>query len=309
MSSIKHFDFRRLDLNLLVTFDALMVERNVTRAAARLRLGQPAVSHALGRLRAFLNDPLFVATRRGLVPTRRAAELADWVRGVLEGAQSTLLQAPSFDPKDWGGVIRLGLPDTIEMVLMPQVLAKLAEAAPKARLTVYAASDWRQALDRLDDGVLDLYVGLATELKPWQHRRDLWDEPFLAMFSRAQLDLRVPMSLKDYLRQRHVIPTPREGSMEGRADRMLARIGRRRTVILSTPHFLALPHFLLETPAIATLHARPARRLAAAFGLETSHVPVDLGTVTESMVWHEMADRDPAQRWFRAIVAEVAALL
>src|SRR5216683_3843874 len=119
---MNYFDLRRIDLNLLVTFDALMTERSVTRAAERLGLGQPAVSHALGRLRELLGDPLFVVTRHGLTPTRRALGLATWVRSVLEQAQRALLEPASFKPAEWTETVRIAMTPTVDMVLMPRLL-------------------------------------------------------------------------------------------------------------------------------------------------------------------------------------------
>src|SRR5262245_585447 len=102
---MKHFDLRRIDLNLLITFDALMTARSVTGAAERLGLGQPAVSHSLARLRKLTGDSLFVASRRGLVPTNRALGIAAWGRSVLEEAQQKLLQPPPFNPAEWSATV------------------------------------------------------------------------------------------------------------------------------------------------------------------------------------------------------------
>jgi DNA-binding transcriptional LysR family regulator len=303
---MNYFDLRRIDLNLLVTFDALMTERSVTRAAERLGLGQPAVSHALGRLRELLGDPLFVVTRGGLTPTRRALGLATWVRSVLEQTRQTLLEPAPFDPAEWTGVVRIAMTPTIDMALMPHLLARLAKRAPNVRVTVHAVPEWRDVLDQLDEGQLDLYVGLAGELGSAHRHCVLWEERFLALFSPARLKLRVPISLDDFLAHPHILATTREETMEGRLDHALTRIGRQRRIVLSTPHFLVVPHLLLEAPLIATLHGRPARWLASAFKLRTSPVPVEIASFSESMVWHEVVDRDPAQVWLRDTISEVA---
>src|SRR5437868_843322 len=140
---MNHFDLRRIDFNLLVTFDALITERSVTRAAGRLGLGQPAVSHALSRLRELVGDKLFVSGKNGLVPTSRALHLAPWILSVLEQAQNALLGPSVFDPRDWTGTVRIAMTPTIDMVLMPRLLAKLQEQAPKLQVAVYAIPRWR----------------------------------------------------------------------------------------------------------------------------------------------------------------------
>ncbi len=303
---MNHFDLRRIDLNLLVTFDALMAERSVTRAADRLGLGQPAVSHALGRLRELIGDSLFVSTKNGLVPTRRALGLATWVRSVLEQARRALLEPASFKPAEWTETVRIAMTPTVDMALMPRLLPQLAERAPKLKMEVYAVPEWRDILDRLDDGALDLYIGVIGELRPHHRQTTLWAESFLAAFSPKQLNLRTPLSLADYVAHPHVMATTREETMEARVDRGLARIRKQRQIVLSTPHFLVIPHLLLEASLIATLHSRPARWLAASFKLRTSPLPIRVESFTEAMIWHEIVDRDPAQLWLRETILGIA---
>jgi DNA-binding transcriptional LysR family regulator len=303
---MKHFDLRRIDLNLLVTFDALITLRSVTRAAASLGLGQPAVSHSLGRLRELTGDTLFVATRRGLVPTSRALGLSAWVRSVLEEAQQKLLEPPPFDPAEWVGIVRLAMTPMMDMALMPRLLGQLAAQAPHVHVMVQAAAVWRDVVDRLDDGAVDIYVGFAGELKPRHRQHALWEENVLALFSPARLDLAIPVTLDDYLSCSHILVTQRGGVMERQVDDALAKIGRRRRIVLSTPHFLVVPHLLLETPLIATMHGRAARWLGGAFNLKTSPVPAAVSSFQESMVWHEVVDRDPAQLWLRQTILNLA---
>ena len=303
---MKHFDLRRIDLNLLVTFDALMTMRSVTRAAERLGLGQPAVSHSLARLRELTGDSLFVTSRRGLVPTSRALGLAAWVRSVLEEAQQRLLERPRFNPAEWAGTVRLAMTPMMDMALMPRVLGQLARQAPHVRVVVNAAAVWRDVVDRLDDGAVDLYVGFAAELKPWHRRRTLWEESVLALFSPTHLDLALPLALDDYLSCSHILVTQRGGVMERQVDDALAQIGRQRRIVLSTPHFLVVPPLLLEAPLIATLHGRAARWLGGAFKLTMGAVPINVPSFEESMVWHEVVDRDPAQLWLRDMILNTA---
>jgi DNA-binding transcriptional LysR family regulator len=303
---MNHFDLRRIDLNLLTIFDALFTTRSVTRAATRLGLGQPAVSHSLARLRELTGDALFVATRRGLVPTSRALGLSAWVRTVLEEAQQKLLEPPLFDPAAWTGTVRLAMTPMMDMALMPRLLGQLAARAPHINVVVHAAAVWRDVLDRLDDGGVDLYVGFAGELKSWHRQRALWEENVLALFSSARLNLTSPIALDDYLSCSHVLVTQRGGVMERQVDEALAKIGHQRRIVLSTPHFLVVPHLLLETPLIATMHGRAARWLGRAFNLETSPVPAAVSSFQESMVWHEVVDRDPAQLWLRQTISDLA---
>lgn len=303
---MNYINLRRIDLNLLATFDALMVERSVTRAAERLGLGQPAVSHALARLRELVGDKLFISSRSGLLPTSRALRLAPWGRSVLEQAQRTLIQPPAFNPVEWNGVVRIAMTPTVDMVLMPRLLARLGQHAPKLQVAVHAVPEWRNILDGLERSSLDLYVGVTGKLTPSYRHCTLWKEGFLAAFSPRQLRLRAPLSLSDYLGHPHIAAATREITMERRLDEALARIRRQRRIVLTTPHFLVLPHLLLEAPFIATLHGRPAQWLAGAFKLKTSPLPLKIESFTESMVWHEAVDSDPAQLWLRNTILQLA---
>jgi LysR family transcriptional regulator, mexEF-oprN operon transcriptional activator len=138
----------------------------------------------------------------------------------------------------------------------------------------------------IDDGGIDLYVGFAGELKSWHREQTLWEENIIALFSSARLDLAIPLTLDDYLNCAHVLVTQRGGVMERQVDDALAQIGKQRRIVLSTPHFLVVPHLLPETSVIATLHGRAARWFGAAFGLTTSPVPIEVSGFKESMVWH-----------------------
>src|SRR5262245_47494038 len=303
---MKHFDLRRIDLNLLVTFDALMTTRSVTRAAERLGLGQPAVSHALARLRDVTGDSLFVSSRQGLVPTSRALSIAGWVRSVLEDAQQKLLEPAPFNPAEWAGTVRLSMTPKMDMLLMPRLLAQLAVQAPHVRVVVYAAPIWHKVVDQLDDGAVDLYVGFTGELKAWHRQRALWKENLLALFSSKQLRRFLPLTLGSYLACSHVLVTQQRGVWERQVDDALAHIGHQRRVVLTTPHFFVIPQLLLETPLIATMHGRAARWFKRAFKLMTSPVPIEITSFDESLVWHEVVDGDPAQRWLRQTILDVA---
>jgi DNA-binding transcriptional LysR family regulator len=303
---MNHFDLRRVDLNLLVIFDALMLERSVTRAAERVGLGQPAVSHALSRLRILLGDRLFVSTRQGVVPSARALELAPWVRSVLEDVREKVFSRPPFHPASWTAEVRLGMTPLTDMALTPRLSMCLAKEAPGARLTIQATPVWRDLLDRLDDRTLDLFVGHAGELKPWHAQRVLWQESMLAVFSPRTTKKRPPLSLKDYLACAHVRGVQRGGIMEQKVDQALALIGEKRRVTVSTPHFLVIPELLKRAPVVATLNGRVARWLAKTFGLAISPLPFAVEKFQESIVWHETADRDPAQQWLRETMERIA---
>src|SRR3954471_11246996 len=175
---IDHANLRRLDLNLLIAFDALLAEGSVTRAAERVGIGQPSMSHALGRLRDILKDELFVRAPDGVRPTPRALALADPIRGALSAIQETLFQERGFDPAEAERTFILGMADSIEVALLPRLMAYLEAEAPKIRVRIRAI-DRFDVLEQLDRDRLHLGVGLLTEGDVRHKRRRLYGTNYL----------------------------------------------------------------------------------------------------------------------------------
>jgi LysR family transcriptional regulator, mexEF-oprN operon transcriptional activator len=308
MLLINHAHLSRFDLNLLVAFDALLAEGSVTRAAERVGIGQSAMSHALGRLRRLLKDELFVRAPEGMKPTPRAVSLAEPIRITLSAIQEMLLQGQGFDPAEAERTFLLGMPDSIEVVLLPRLLAHLEAEAPKIRVRVRSI-DRFEVLEQLDRDRLHLGIaGLLTEGTIHHKRRRLYVTNYLCLYDPARLSLAPPLTVEDYLAVSHVLGSPR-GDAHGVVDDALASLGLRRTIAVVTPHFAAVPFLLKGARLLSTVPERPARLFAEQFGLATSPVPVPLPDSDVSMLWHASYDHDPAHRWLRGTVARLAAEL
>jgi DNA-binding transcriptional LysR family regulator len=304
---IDHANLSRLDLNLLVAFDALLAEGSVTRAAGRVGISQPSMSHALGRLRRLFKDELFVRAPDGVRPTPRALALADPVRVALSAIQGTL-QEGGFDPAEAERAFVLGMPDSVEVALLPRLLAHLEAAAPKIRLRVRTV-DRFEVLEQLDRDRLHLAVsGLLTEGAVHHKRRRLYGIDYLVLYDPAQLPLQPPLTLEDYVAVPHVLGSLR-GDAHGVVDDALAPLGLRRMVAVATPHFAAVPFLLKGARLLSTVPQPAAGIFAERFGLATSPVPVALPEVDVSMLWHASYDHDPAHRWLRGTIARLAAEL
>lgn len=302
---IDHANLSRLDLNLLIAFDALLAEGNVTRAAERVGISQPSMSHALGRLRRLLKDELFVRAPEGVRPTPRAMALAEPLRGALCVIQATLLQEQGFDPAAAERTFLLGMPDSIEIALLPRLLAHLAAAAPRVRVRVRGI-DRFEAIELLDRDRLHLAVsGLLTEGAVHHKRRRLYGAHYLCLYDPTLLPLASPLTLADYVAVPHVLGSLR-GDAHGVVDDALAPLGLRRTIAVTTPHFAAVPFLLKGGRLLSTVPLPAARIFAARFGLATSPVPVALPEVDVAMLWHASYDHDPAHRWLRTLVAQLA---
>jgi DNA-binding transcriptional LysR family regulator len=305
MTSIDHANLSRLDLNLLVAFDALLTERSVTRAAARLGLGQSAMSHNLGRLRTLFGDELLTRSADGMRPTPRALALADPVRVTLAQIQAAVLQREAFDPSTAERTFRVGLADSIEVALIPGLLARLRKIAPSVSLRLRSINRL-SILEELDTGKLDLGIGVFDLGQIHHKRRALYSDSFLCLFNPAQLDFTAPISLDDYLSVPHIL-TSLTDDAHGAVDEALAKHKLKRTIALTTPGFLAVPFVVRRAPVITTMPSRLARYFADAFGLATSPAPVALPTFTISLLWHASFDHDPGHVWLRQTVSGLAA--
>lgn len=303
---IDHANLSRLDLNLLVALDALLAERSVTRAAVRIGLGQSAMSHNLARLRALFGDELLTRAPEGMRPTPRALALTDPVRVALSQIQALVSRADAFDPRTAERTFRVGMSDSMEVLLGPTLLAYLCEAAPGIRLRLHTI-DSTQLLGDLDADRLDLAIGIGAFAEGQVHhkRRPLLTETYLCMFNAERVGVSPPISLDDYVRLPHVLTSLRQGE-RGVVDDALATLGLKRTVALTTPRFLAVPFLVRGAPVVTTMHARLARFFADALGLSLSPPPVELPEVSVSLLWHASYDHDPGHMWLRQTVARLA---
>ncbi len=302
---IDHTNLSRLDLNLLVAFDALLAERSVTRAAARVGLGQSAMSHNLGRLRRLFGDELFTRGPEGMRPTPRALVLAEPVRAALTHVQSAMLQREAFEPSTADRVFRIGLADSIEVAVVPALVERLQAEAPGVSLRL-RSTNRLSIVEELDAGNLDLGIGVFDQGRAHHKQRPLYTDHFLCLFNPAKLDLTPPLSLKDYLRFPHLL-TSLADDAKGVVDEALAKRKRRRTIVLTTPGFLAVPFVVRRARVIATMPARLARYFSESFGLATSPVPVALPHFTMSLLWHGSSTPDPGHRWLRQTLGSLVA--
>ncbi len=294
------------DLNLIVALDALLRERSVTRAAARIGISQSAMSHALSRLRSVTGDALLVRSKSGMVPTIRAEALGPPIRRALADVAGALAKTPVFDPKTARGKVIIGTSDYGELVLLPKIVARVAREAPGIDLRVRSIGD---ATSPLASGEIDVSIAplQPTDDAPAIFGRRLFDERFVCVVRKANPLAGKKLTLARYVAASHVLITPRE-TAGGPVDDALARLGMKRRVAVMVPHFLIAPHVVAATDLICTVAARVAHALAKPLGLAVLTPPPELalGGFTMSAVWHERTQNDPAQRWIRDLLADVA---
>ncbi|RIL05203.1 MAG: transcriptional regulator [Proteobacteria bacterium] len=294
-------ELRRIDLNLLLALDALLDERNVTRAARRLGVTQPALSGALGRLRALFDDPLFVRTRHGVVPTPRAEALAEPLARWLADARE--LVAPArFEPAASERTFSISANDYMQHALLVPFARALERRAPRAALAL-----WPQPEDlaaQLARGALDLAVTIAEWAPPDLPSRALYEERYVGIVRRGHAWTRRRPSLDAFCAAKHVLVSPAGGGLRGPTDDALALLGRQRRVALTVSSFLLVPGVVASRELVAVV---PERLLGRQPGVARFALPVDLPPIRAIAVWHPRWHRDPAHAWARALLAEVAA--
>lgn len=302
-------NFHGIDLNLLVAFDALMNERNVSRAAVQVGVSQPAMSAALSRLRKVLGDPLFLRSAEGLLPTPRARDLAEPIAQALQQIESTLVKKPEFVPETASLTFKLGLSDYPAFVLLPSLLQALSEQAPGVSANVHAFNDRDHAVDLLDAGVIDVAIGVPpTHADGRILTRSLLRDEFVTIVASDHPAARRGMSMQTYLDLSHVLVSP-EGELYGLVDQALAQQGKRRKLGLTLPQMFAVPEVVACTSMSATVLTRVARHSPAGRQLTSFPPPVILPEVVFDLIWHRRSDAHPAQVWFRTFIQEQAEAL
>jgi DNA-binding transcriptional LysR family regulator len=290
------------DLNLLAVLDALCRTGSVSRAADLLALSQPAVSHALARLRAQTGDPLFIRSGRGLSPTARALALAEPVAALVASGQA-LLGPESFDPARDPARFRLGTSDYAGLTLLPLLMTAVRSAAPHA--VVEAMPVGPAPFRSLELGTLDLsFWGADPPSAPFRHL-PLFTDRFVAVLRRDHPALGTddePLSLATYLAQAHAVVTLGETGPSF-VDKALTAADQSRRIALVSPSFAANFAAVAASDLVTAAPARLARTLPP--GLVVRDLPFAVPEISYGIIWHPHRDAAPSQRWFRQLISEL----
>src|SRR5688500_5360446 len=290
------------DLNLLVAFDALVAERNVTRAAQRLRLTQSAMSAALGRLREALGDPILVQHGKTMVPTHYAQALAPEVASAIAGLRRLVQPSAGFDAATSARVFRIAASDYIATVLLAPLLTALEHEAPGVRLEISLPSDATSR--RLAVGDFDLLLTPEEFIDPAHPAELLFEERHVVVGCRHNPLLARPLTLETFGAAGHVAVR-----IDGRntyVERELDRLGLVRRVEVHAPSFVQAPFLLPGTRRIALMHERLARMMAPLLGLSVADPPFDLSIMHEMMQFHATRRSDEGLIWLRGRLRDLA---
>lgn len=296
-------NLRTADLNLLVVLNALLEERSVTRAAARLGMSQPAASRALARLRTLFSDALLVDGPGGYLPTARAEEMAPLLRNILAGA-SELLDRRTFDPGTATGPIRLSMIDLEAAVLAPRLIARLAVEAPLADLEVVPPGP--RPIDALEADAVDALIGVVGDAPAGIRKRVLYRDRFATQMRSGHPAAAQALTLERYLELEHVAVSI-TGTGRSRVDEVLAGLGRERRVKVRVPSFFAAVEIAARSDLVMTLPMSLAQTAGGMGRFVTLNPPLDLGHVEMSLVWHARHQDAPRHVWLRKTIAAAAA--
>ena len=299
MSGIAVVNFRRLDLNLLVTLDVLLEEHNVTRAAERLNFSQPSVSVHLAKLRDVFGDPLLLPGPRGMRPTAKAQALREPLREALDTLQRAVAPASPFDPAAATQAWRIAASDYAESTIILPMLAGLRAAAPGTRLAIVEAAPPRLAR-QAEQGDIDIGFHTSEGAPEGLRRRVLFAERYVLVGRAGHPKLKRRPTLAQFCKLEHVIVSPDGGGFFGVTDEALAKVGLARKVVLSVPHFLFMQSVLASTDLVGML---PARLVRDSDALRMVEPPVEVPGYEMAMLWHERVHRDPAHQWLREFIA------
>ena len=293
---------RGIDLNLLVVLEALLAERHISRAALRLQLSQPAVSHSLARLRQLLDDPLLVRGQGGLVLTPRAHKLTGPLAEAL--AQVRILLGPGgFQPATARRTFRLAMSDYGALVVLPRLLRALRRAAPNIDLVVTQSS--REAMTaQIADGELDVALAAFSFEPEGVRTAVLFDDDFACAVDAATVRDTGRLDHVAYLARSHVLVTA--ATERGEAiDAAVTRLGGRRKIACAVPHWSVAPGLIVGTNMVLTTARRSLEALADP-RLAIFEAPFTIPGFSYSMIWPEKAEADPGHTWLRERVREAA---
>lgn len=296
-------ELKDIDLNLLVVFNQLLIERRVSKVAENLGLGQPAVSNALARLRKLFGDELFLRTAHGMEPTPFADQLAEPVGYALGMIHDAVNQRTSFDPATSNRKFSIGMTDIGEIYFLPSLMVEIARIAPLVSISTIRNTAINLK-DAMEAGHIDLAIGLLPLLQGGFFQRRLFIQKYVCMLRKDHRLDKQKISQTEFFAADHVAVVS-SGTGHGKVDELIDGNSQQRKIKLTVPHFVAVGHILQSTDMVATVPERLAQRMAEPFGLVYVNHPVKLPEIAINLFWHAKYHKDPANQWLRGLVFDM----
>ncbi|MCA1324942.1 LysR family transcriptional regulator [Herbaspirillum sp. alder98] len=293
---------RDIDLNLLVVFQEVFQERQISSVARRLGLSQPAVSNALARLRRSFGDELFVRTALGMQPTPLAEQLAEPVATALQHVTRALNRQERFSPQHSERHFTIAMTDVGEVYFMPTLVEACGRTAPGIRISTVRASSI-DLKNEMEAGRVDLAIGAFDNVSGALYQRRLFRQHYVSMFRIGHpLDGREEISLKDFLAAGHLMVSSLESPYD-RINQNLEKAGVLPHVRFRVPHFTAVPYIVSSTDLVVTVPRKLAESAAGPFGLRYVKPPLRLPSLQTNVFWHRRYNQDEGNQWLRGFIA------
>ncbi len=306
-------NINEIDLNLLLAFDALMQERNVTRAGELIGLSQPAMSHALIRLRKLCGDPLFVRVRAGMVPTPYAHQLGGTIGEGLRVLQEGLDGVSAFDPKTSDRTFQIIMTDMGEIVYLPPLMTALKRIAPKVNVRVLQLPRDRYQ-DAFESGIADLAIGVLPALQTGFYQQRLFSDDYICLVRGDHPRIGTTLSLSRFQAESHIMIEPAGSRYSSVSisttvptliERKLAEHGLKRRIALRVPHFTVVPTIVQTTDLIATLPRQVMVRADTNRNLKMLPLPFNVPNFVIRQFWHQRNHHDIANKWLRSVISDL----
>ncbi len=300
---MNNINWRGIDLNLLLTFDALFQFKSVSAASKYMNLGQPATSYNLKRLRELLDDPLFERVGNSMVATKRANEIAPKVDAILSIIRQDILPVSKFDPINFDGMFIVGLNDYAEQIFGPDIFDYLQQVAPKAKI-LFKPVDNENSLYLLEEHNTDLCIGVFSSLPDSVVSTFLYREKHLCTFDNSELEAQLPISLEAYLQVPQVIVTANE-CLTTKVDETLAGYGVERNVVLGTTRFLTIRRMLSGRKMLAVMAEMVGRSDLIDDQLTLCEPPIDIPDFDVEMIGLKRNQHHPKQVWLSEKIKKI----
>lgn len=293
-------DIRTLDLNLLKAFVVLLDECNVSRAAKRLSVTQPAMSGILNRLRESFNDPLFVRVQHGMQPTERALQLGHTARKILQEI-STMLQPPVLEPEKLTMTLRIAAMDYVQQIIALPLILRLRRLAPNVQVALLPVQG-QNIKTLFEQNKIDLALVSQLHLTTDMPQSKLYEEHYACAMSKNHPMAKTPLTLEQFCDLPFAMLSYNGGEFKGATDIALQKIGRQRKVMVSVNHISLLPNLLQGSDLVAVLPEHLAQTLP---NVHLQAPPIEVESFTMMMAWHERTSQDPAHQWLRSVLQEI----
>lgn len=292
-----------IDMNLLVVFQLLYRFRKTQRVAEELNLTQPAISHALRRLRKILNDELFERTSRGLKSTPYADQISAPINDALSTLHESLNVRDIFEADTSERCFNLAMTDIGEICLIPKLILKLSKIAPNVTLNTVRITSLNLK-EAMEMGEVDLAIGLLPQLGAGYYQRRLFEQHYVSLMRKDHPLAKTKFSLEEFSQAKHAVVVA-EGTGHGQVEQLLTDSGVPRFIQLQLPHFAAVPYIVGETDLIVTVTNKLAETTMDRFDLVIRPHPIDLPTIQINYFWHRRFHQDAGNRWLRDLIYEI----